>query len=421
MSHYTTVSSNLKRGILRFSESICKGLSRPELKLISQMIYGMIAAQSCHLSNIARALDEKVKLKKTIGRLSRNLSMFRGRGKLQENALQKLKGCLSDRSVLIIDGGDITKPCSPKMEYIGRVRDGSTGGYGDGYHTLSVTALTPEKKMPICVYSTVYSADEPEFISEDNEVLKALRFLGRHFKKSCIRAFDRGYDGNIYYEHLIEYDEKFIIRAKKNRDVMYNGKKINILGLANKFKGKYLLKFKKKNGVQADCKISIIPIALPCKPKAELNLVVCYGFGKDPLMLISNLKSGDKRLAVTITKVYLMRWRIEEFYAFKKQQFGLEDFSVRSLNSIRNLDMLLSIAIAYLGFMSSKGDDKKIVMEIIHISKRIFSTPNFFFYALADGLFTIFARAKQGFSQLLHKNPKDHQLSLWTPPRLCGA
>jgi hypothetical protein len=116
-----------------------------------------------------------------------------------------------------------------------------------------------------------------------------------------------------------------------------------------------------------------------------------------------------------------MRWRIEEFYAFKKQQFGLEDLRVRSLNSIRNLDLLLTLAMGYLGYMSAKGDNQKIVMELIHVSKRIYGMPKFFFYAIADGIFTVFARAKPGFSHLLLKRPKDLQLSLWKPPRICVA
>jgi hypothetical protein len=415
------MSSNLKRGILRFSEAISAGLSRPELKFISQVIYGMLAAQSCHLSKIARTLGENIALRKTIGRLSRNLGAFRDRDRLQENAIGKLKGCLSDKTVLIVDGGDITKPCSPKMEYIGRVRDGSTGEYGDGYSTLSVTALTPEKKMPIGIYSTVYSASEPGFVSEDEEVLKALRFIGKHFSKRCIRAFDRGYDANIYYEHLIKHGERFIIRAKKNRDVLYQGERINILELAARYKGKYNLPFRKKNGVQADCKVSIVPIRLPCKPNAELNLVVCNGLGKIPLMLITNMESDDSRLAVAVTKVYLMRWRIEEFYAFKKQQFGLEGLRVRSLNSIRNLDFLLTIAIGYLGYMSADGDDNRSVFELIYISKRIYAPPKFFYYALADGLFAVFAKAKPGISNMMLSKRRCGQLCLFPEPFLSTA
>jgi hypothetical protein len=385
------------------------------------MIYGMIAAQSCHLSKIARSLDERISLKKTIDRLSRNLNEFHNRDKLMHDYVNKIKSCLTDRTVLLIDGGDITKACSPKMEYISRVRDGSTGNYGNGYFTLSVTALTPEKKMPIGVYTNVYSASEPGFISEDAEVLKSLKFIGRLFNKSCIRAFDRGYDANIYYEYLLKHKETFIIRAKKNRDVIYQGKRINILELANKFKGKYNLPFNKRSGVESECKVSIVPINLPCMPTSELNLVICRGLGKIPLMLISNLKSEDNRLGLAVTKVYLMRWRIEEYYGFKKQQFGLEGLRVRSLNSIRNLNMLLMLAIGYIGYMSAKGDGKRCVLELIEISKRVKGIPKFFYYALADGIFTVFMRSKLGICDMLKKKRRCGQFSLFPEPYFSTA
>ena len=413
MSNYSILSSNLKRGLVRFSERISKGLSRPEFKFISQMIYGMLCSQSCHLSKIARVLNEETLLKKTIERLSRHLSNFKEGAKLFENYIKKAKGCITDRSILIIDGGDITKPCSKKMEGLGTVRDGSTGRLGNGYHTLAVTALTPEQKAPIGVYTRVYSASEDCFISEDDEVLKALRFLRKHFKKNNIRAFDRGYDANTYYEELIDYQEKFVIRAKKSRDVIYKGKRINIMELANKFKGKYCMRFKKKNGIQAECKISIVPIRLPCRSEEDLNLVICRGIGQDPMLLVTNLKSDDNRISVMVTKVYFLRWRIEEFYAFKKQQFDFEDFRVRSLSAIRNLDILLTIAIGYIGIMSEHFDEQRNVMEVIQISKRIYGVPKFKFFAIADGLYSIFARCVQGIAYLLRRKPKSMQLSLF--------
>jgi hypothetical protein len=414
MANYTTLGSNLKRSILRFSEKLSKGLTRPDFKFISQMIYGLLSSQSCHLSKIARTLDEQISLKKTIDRLSRNLNGFTDGQKLLINYMRSIKKCFSVRSILIIDDSDITKPCSSKLEGLGVVRDGSTGSYGMGYHTIGVTALTPGKKQPVGVYTRVYSASEKDFVSADEETLKALRYLSRHFKKSNVRAFDRGYDANIYYKYLIGNEENFIIRAKKNRDVTYKGERLNILTLASRFKGKYSLKFKKKNGIDADCKISIVPIRLPCRPEDDLSLVICRGIGKEPLMLITGMKSDDPRLSVTVTKVYLMRWRIEEFYGFKKQQFDFEDFRVRSLNSIRNLDLLLTIAIGFIGLMSEKCDERETAMELIAISKRIYATPKFTFYALADGMFTVFARCKQGIWLMLRKKPKDPQLSLFT-------
>jgi hypothetical protein len=108
--------------------------------------------------------------------------------------------------------------------------------------------------------------------------------------------------------------------------------------------------------MQADCKISVVPIALPCLPNVRLNLVICNGIGQDPLMLVTNLASEDSRLCVVITKVYLPRWRIEEFYRFKKQQMGFDGFRVRSLHSIRSLDLLVSIAVGWIEMMSKECD-----------------------------------------------------------------
>lgn len=413
MAHYSTMSSNLKRGILRFAEAVSKGLTRPELKFVSQMIYGMLCSQSCHLSKIARALDEKILLKKTIDRLSTNLATFSKGAVLFNNYIRRIKRVLNERAIVVIDDGDITKPCSTKMEGMRLVRDGSTGEYRMGYHMLDVTALTAEHKAPICVYSKVYSAGEAGFVSATDEALKALNFIRKHFGRRNVRAFDRGFDANVFFEDLIDHNEKFVIRVNDNRNVRYNGKTTNIVKLAEGFKGKFSLKFKKKNGKQADCKISIVPIRLCFRPEKDLNLVICRGLGQKPLLLITNLKSDDPRIAVTVTKVYLLRWRIEEFHGFKKQQFDFEGFRVRSLNAIRNLDMLLNVVIGYIGMMSEQADDKRIVMELIHISKRIYGIPKFTFYAIADGIFIVFARCGQGISHLLKSKTKSAQLSLF--------
>ena len=414
MKNHSILGSNVKRGLLRFSERVSKGLSRPEFKFIAQMLYGILSAQSCHLSKIGRALNEKSSLKKTIDRLSRNLNSFSKSRCLLENYMDKVKGGVSDKTLLLVDGSDIAKPCSPTMECISKVYDGSTGEVAEGYLTLGVTALTPERKMPICVYTKVYSASEPGFVSEDDEVLKALDFIAEHFKRRNIRVFDRGYDANVYYERLIDQGEAFVIRAKKNRDVLYKGKRINILALAKRFKGKYSLKFRKKNGMAADCKISIVPVKLPCRPDKDLNLVVCNGFGKEPLMLLTSLKSDDNRLSVVITKVYLLRWRIEEFYGFKKQQLDFEGFRVRSLQSIRNLDLLVTIAVGWIGLISEKCNERAMVLELIHISRRIYGTPKFLFYAIADGLFLLAAKAGYGIAHMLRKRAKSCQLAFWS-------
>lgn len=58
-----------------------------------------------------------------------------------------------------------------------------------------------------------------------------------------------------------------------------------------------------------------------------------------------------------------MRWRIEEYYRFMKQQFKFEDFRVRSLKSIRNLNTILTMLVGLIGIMSEKYDETRLVME----------------------------------------------------------
>ena len=128
MINYTTLNSNLKRGILNFSEKISKEFSRPVMKFICNMIFGILASKSCLLSEIGRNLNENISLSKTVTRLSRNLNEFNGGKELFETYLKSIKNRYDDKSVLIIDGSDITKPASKELEGLCEVRDGSTGG-----------------------------------------------------------------------------------------------------------------------------------------------------------------------------------------------------------------------------------------------------------------------------------------------------
>lgn len=364
----------------------------------------MLESQSTHLSKIGRALKEKITLKKTIDRLSRNLNCFNENDILFENYMDIVKENTDDLSVLIVDNSDVSKPCSEMLDSLCEVRDGSTGQYTKGYHLLEVTALTKKERMPMPVYTRVYSSKERGFISQDDEILKSLKHLSKHFGKNGIRTMDRGYDANVYYKYFMKKKERFIIRSKSNRNVKYKGKTINILELANKYKGKYALKFKGKKGEIIHCKISYIPISLPMAPKVELTMVVVHGFGKKPMMLLSNLKSSDSRLPVIITKVYLMRWRIEEYYRFKKQQFGFEDFRVQSLNSIRALNTMLTILIGLISTFAEKQNSSLLVIEIIECSKRIYGKPKFILYALADGIFNILQKTRVGISSFIDSN-----------------
>ena len=62
MSYFTTDLYETKRELIIFSEKLAQGLSKSKKKFLMNMLYGIAKNQSCLLSQIARALDEDVKL-----------------------------------------------------------------------------------------------------------------------------------------------------------------------------------------------------------------------------------------------------------------------------------------------------------------------------------------------------------------------
>ncbi|MCL2696063.1 MAG: hypothetical protein FWE69_07035, partial [Clostridiales bacterium] len=151
MNQYTRLAWRLKREILRYSQKICVGVGRPEQKLVSNLLYGIAESGSCHLSKIGRALKEKITLKKTIERLSRGLRDFSAEDgqRLLNNQAQRVSEEVDNRTVYVIDGSDVTKPYSEKLESLALVWDGSTGGGEKGYSTLEIVALTATSKSPL--------------------------------------------------------------------------------------------------------------------------------------------------------------------------------------------------------------------------------------------------------------------------------
>ena len=386
MKKYTRESGVAKAGLLRYCAKICKGLGRVEEKLVTSMMYGIAAGNSCRLTEIGRALEEEIALKKTVNRLSLGLKKFRGQTALRDNYWEGVRKYVDEKTVFPIDESDVTKPCSRAMEGLHQVRDGDTGETVPGYMTLEIAALTHKTKTPLPIYERVYSAAEEGFVSQPEEVLNGLRFLSQRFGHGGFRVLDRGYDANVYMRYFIKAKEKFIIRLRKNRIVQYNGKSVNIEDLANRYKGKYAFKCI-LHGETIHLKVAEIPINIYEFGEYPLCLVCVYGFGKKPMLLLTNCRGED--LCVAIAKMYLLRWKIEEHFRFKKQQYAFEDFRVRSLNAVRSLHLLVTLLAGYMALLTQEPNAviscvlRQAARPIPRSKKR--KPKRFFHYDLASG------------------------------------
>jgi len=421
MNDYSKIAGRLKAELVSFAKKISQGLGRPRFKLMADMLVGISHANSCKLTEIGRTLQEKILLKKTVERLSDGLGDMdeEDMKALQENYRGLIKDEIDSSTVFVIDNSDVAKPKSVAMESLALVYDGSTEQIVPGYMTLEIAAVTAKHKTPISVYDRVFSAAEPEFDSQTAQTLAGLKYLSKYYGKKGIRTLDRGYDANVFFEYFIERHEAFIIRVCKTRNVIHKGKTQNIMEVAGHYKGKYAMKYRRRNGKTAHCKIARIPIKLPKFQDCELTLIVVFGIGQEPMLLLSNLTQNDERLATTIAKVYLMRWQIEEYFRFKKQQYKFEGFRVRNLNAIRALHRIVTMLAGFIA-LKSRAYYSLLTYELIYISKRVETyglykkPPNktFLFYAIADGIRIVLQQTRTGIRNLVSplKKPLSAQI-----------
>ena len=417
MDNFTINNYEMKRDIINFSKKICEGASKPESKFTMDMIYGISKSKDILLSSIAGALDEDTKKAYTIDRLSDNLSNDLS-SSIDENYCNLAMDSLGENPVFLIDDSDIIKPLGEKFEDLGIVRDGSSRNksYEKGYHHTEIVGLTKNKKQPISLFSKIHSSTQKDFVSANDITFegidKIVNMLNKR-KQKGIFVNDRGYDNNLIFNHYFEKNQYFIIRLKENRKVYCNHRWHKITAIRDSHKGKIKMNLLFQ-GEEKECSVSVIKVQITAKKK-WINLVLVYGLGETPMMLASNIPIKSKEDVIKIARCYLDRWRIEEYFKFKKQEYNFENFRVRTLRSINNLNKMLTYAIGLIALLSEKIGKREFVNKIIKESKSLKDNVYLWFYQLARGIYNILSKAKCGIRdwQNIRKTKQyDGQLSL---------
>lgn len=124
MVNFTSNTYTLKRKIFNFTNKISKRLSKPERKFTADMTYGMLAAESCLLTDVADQLHEDSKKINIVDRLSRHLDKGTPMDALF-SYIQQIKKWIPSEPVIHIDDSDVVKPDGYKFESLGIVCDDS--------------------------------------------------------------------------------------------------------------------------------------------------------------------------------------------------------------------------------------------------------------------------------------------------------
>lgn len=416
MSVESNTVASLKSQLSKFSGIISKGFKKSKRRLIKEMLYGIQASKDVKLSNISRTLKEDQRLIKTEDRLSRNLDDEDFTDPINGEICRLGAAKVSEEMVIAIDPGDIRKRYAKKMEFLGRVRDGSEGEIAEGYPVCKAVATDIESRNVIPLYCEAYSHLAEDFKSENAKILKLIDMIFEHLGDRGIHAHDRGGDrGVIYGKYLLrERPQRFVIRLVA-RDLIHQGRRRNCWDLAKMLPTPYetvLIVYEEGRERRRAVRYNAVPVKLPSYDH-RLYLVVVRGFGLEPMMLLTScaVRLQQKESVWRVVEYYLARWKCDESYRYIKQCYNLEDVRVRSYTSIRNI-VVLVLAVSYFAsvYLGLNIKLKMLVERIFLVSKRFFGVPSFFNYAIADGIYNLLYPDKTALRSVKPTNLDDFQL-----------
>ena len=411
MNNYTSNTYELKRDILNFSKKMSNNLPKSTQKFVMDILYGIAKSKSCLISNIARALKEDIKLKNVIERLCDNFFNLSSEeiNTIKNNYYNEIKDLFHDEAIALFDDSDITKRYGAKFEDLDRVIDASDPDKKivNGYHVCEAVVLTKDEKQPISLYSKIYSCKSNEFKSKNEYTYESIDTVRNVLKRKCNMVFDRGYDDNKIIDYIESNKDYFVIRMDDRRTFLFKGKKKNCYQEALRRKGKIRMELWFDDDEKHEVYVSHTKVTLPYNKK-DYELVIVYGLSEErPLILLTNRSIKSKEDVIKVVRLYFYRWRIEEYFRAKKQEYEFENVRLRTLKSINNLNLLLTIFIGYIGIKAEKIDDKILSIKIIYASESLREKVNVWISQISKGIGKILELAHTGIKQWQHIEIRD--------------
>jgi hypothetical protein len=237
---------------------------------------------------------------------------------------------------------------------------------------------------------------------------------------------DRYFDNKRFFKFFHTNTLQFVTRAKDNRKLLAvdsSGKVIaekrSILSLAKQCKTpcKLTLEYWENGQWKPGKKLRIGArrVFLPCI-NAVVTLVVVKGFGKIPMMLLTNIPIQLKHSydLERIFRIYRARWQCEEWIRFVKTAYNLE--GIRCLNWVPIKNVVAFVL--FVNNMLTKrfgygAQTRKTRAQLLKKGKPIcFGKAKMTLYMLADGLREVLRSIAAFYKSLVNEIETDVQLEL---------
>jgi hypothetical protein len=341
------------RRLKRTVEEVTKasGLTSEDAQLAEQIVLSITRNGKCHLSEVARMVDEGGPLLDTERELSEQLAD-------EESSLDRLRvGWLlvaakpaRDLPFIAVDGTDHAKPYGKAFEYLDMVRDASDPEKRTvpGYWSVQIDALD-EQHRHLPLWSEAFSTKDPAYTGWYKTFLQAMIQVIARVGREHTWLFDRGFDANDFLKSLQALQIPWVVRQLQTRHVVLgNDARVLMQQLAAGLHKPHSVEVpyvdKRTHAAeQYTASFGFAPVRLP-KIGARLTMIVIDGGRKEDIVLLTNAHITSAEQVASIVLAYMRRWGSEEATRAFKQLTGVEDFRVRKWNAIRRLTFLATLA-----------------------------------------------------------------------------
>jgi len=284
-----------------------------------------------------------------------------------------------DSNYIILDGSEMRKPSSEKMENLMKVR-ALKGGYINGYRTLSGILINNNKK-PSLLATIPYSSKADDFKSENTIAFDLIKNINDSVERNngiITYLLDSNYDNQKFFDKIESYGDKYIIRAQYlKRNVIDNrGKTRYLKDLKYRSIGavEYETLFvsgRKHKNIKA--KFSYANFTLNNIKMTSVNVKLLKGNGsslfKKDFYLITNItySRASKNRIMKIYNAYGYRWKIELVFKFLKSNLGWEKFRLKDYEANKKMIALLFMIAAYLYDVGKVKIDLKVIEMLAYM------------------------------------------------------
>jgi hypothetical protein len=298
--------------------------------------------------------------------------------KLREHALTHLSSVPADELWLIADGSDLRKPHAHAMPHLMRVKD-LDGGLVNGYRTLNVIGLTPQRRG--ILYHRLFSSTAPGFVSEPHEIQQALTTVSAAIaplkeQMPVTWIVDREFDDVAVWRTIWEQQEHVVCRVKhterlihyQDRQGTWQTGDIAAARRQLRYLGKAETMMVVQRGRQPRPKEQRVPVELwgcPLRLDYDANVrrpgeravaeqrlwlveVRLRDTKLEPWLLLTDWPVADEQSALRIFRMYRQRWAVEDSFKVSKECLGWEEVQVLDLTGVRTLVALAWVAAGFL-------------------------------------------------------------------------